>query len=87
MFGRVWYKSEMYVPVLLWPNYLQGSVFCEVNFDFTEKNIYFSVTIGIADIDDTAPVFVNAEDWEFSIEETFGSQSFTPLMADLRQYI
>ena len=36
------------------------------------KRNSFSVTIGIADIDDTAPEFVNAEDWEFAIEETFG---------------
>ena len=51
---------------------------------FMEKNISFSVTIGIADIDDTAPIFVNSEDWTFSIEETFGDTEEEKRILDQR---
>ena len=49
-----------------------------------KKNISFSVTIGIADIDDTAPIFVNSEDWTFSIEETFGDTEEEKRILDQR---
>ena len=58
--------------------------FKKLTTSFMEKNISFSVTIGIADIDDTAPIFVNAEDWTFSIEETFGDTEEEKRILDQR---